>query len=82
METLGANRWVSFALYLASALAAGWIVLLNVARSFPRMFRGGFHPSVLLDENFLMTVAAVGAFAIGESLEGAAVMLLLSLIHI
>ncbi len=76
LEILGANRWVSFALYLASALAAGWIVLQNVALSFPRMFRGGFHPSVLLDENFLMTIAAVGAFAIGESLEGAAVMLL------
>ncbi len=72
----GANEWLVFGLFLASALAAGWQVVWNVILSVPRMFKGGFHPGVLLDENLLMTVAAVGAFAIGESMEGAAVMLL------
>ncbi len=76
LQIMDVNTWLCFSLFLASALSAGWIVLWNVVLSVPRMFRDGFHPSVLLDENFLMTVAAVGAFAIGENLEGAAVMLL------
>ena len=76
LRILGLQPWVGFSLFLASALAAGWAVLWKVALNTFRIFRGGFHPSVLLDENLLMTVAAVGAFAIGENLEGAAVMLL------
>ncbi len=76
LRILSLQPWVSFALFLASALAAGWGVLWKVALNFPRIFRGGFHPAVLLDENLLMTIAAAGAFAIGENLEGAAVMLL------
>ena len=76
LRLLGIARWVSFSLFLASALAAGWGVLWKVARNLPRMFKGGFHPAVLLDENLLMTIAAIGAFAIGENMEGAAVMLL------
>ena len=76
LRILGLQPWVSFSLFVASALAAGWAVLWKVALNIPRIFRGGFHPSVLLDENLLMTIAAAGAFAIGENLEGAAVMLL------
>ncbi len=68
MQLLGCNKWAVFALFLCSALAAGWQVVWNVLH-----FRG---LSTFLDENFLMTLAAVGAFAISEPLEGAAVMLL------
>ncbi len=75
-ELYGREFWVGFAFFLASALAAGWDVLYQAVRNFAGMFRGGFHPSVFLDEHFLMTVAAVGAFAIGEYAEGALVMIL------
>lgn len=65
----------TFALFLTSALAAGWSVLVTVAKNFVKLFRE-FHLSLLFDENFLMFVAAVGAFAVGQNMEGAAVMLL------
>ncbi len=68
LELLHFNEWLVFSLFLVSALAAGWQVLWNVLH-----FRG---LSTLLDENFLMTLASVGAFAIMQPLEGAAVMLL------
>lgn len=72
----GFNPWIAFGLYMAAFLGAGWSVVWKVIVNFPRMFRGGFHPSVLLDENLLMTVASAGAFAILESMEGAIVMIL------
>ena len=70
------SEWISFGLYLAAFAAAGWAVVLSVVKNFPRAFRGGFHLGVLLDENLLMLIAAVGAFAIGQNMEGAVVMLL------
>ena len=73
---LGGFEWTAFGLFLASFAAAGWTVVVSVARNLPRAFRGGFHPSVLLDENLLMLVAAVGAFCIRQDMEGAVVMLL------
>ncbi len=76
LDLLSANEWLVFGLFLASFLAAGWSVLFSVVRNIPRAFKGGFHGSVLLDENLLMTIAAVGAFAIRQNMEGAAVMLL------
>ena len=76
LQLLGRNEWVVFGLFLASFAAAGWSVLWSVCKNFPKAFRGGFHGGLLLDENLLMTVAAVGAFAIRESMEGAIVMLL------
>ncbi len=72
----GWEKWLPLGLYLAAFASAGWSVVWKVITNFPRMFRGGFHPSVLLDENLLMTIAAAGAFAIGESMEGAIVMIL------
>jgi len=66
---------VTFCLFLASALAAGWSVVITVGKNFAKLFRE-FHVSLLFDENLLMLIAAVGAFAVGQSLEGAAVMLL------
>ena len=76
LHLLGGFEWVAFGLFLASFAAAGWTVVVSVVRNLPRAFRGGFHPSVLLDENLLMLVAAVGAFCIRQDMEGAVVMLL------
>ncbi len=73
------ERW-AFALgvsfWLVSFLAAGWEVAVNAGKNAVRAFKDGFHPSVLLDENLLMLIAAIGAIAIGESMEAAAVVLL------
>lgn len=76
LNLLGGFDWAAFGLFLASFAAAGWTVVVSVVRNLPRAFRGGFHPSVLLDENLLMLVAAVGAFCIRQDMEGAVVMLL------
>ena len=70
------SEWVSFGLYLASFAAAGWQVVWTVITNFPKIFKGGFHLGILLDENLLMTIAAAGAFALKESMEGAIVMIL------
>lgn len=76
LHLMGIQPWVAFGLFLASFAAAGWSVVWNVVRNFPRAFKGGFHPGALLDENLLMLIAAVGAFAIRQDMEGAIVMLL------
>ncbi|MDR1132305.1 MAG: cadmium-translocating P-type ATPase [Oscillospiraceae bacterium] len=61
------GRQLEFALFLAAYLLVGgdvvWRALKNISKG--RLF----------DENFLMSVATAGAFAIGEYPEGAAVML-------
>ncbi len=59
--------WVEFTLFFTSYLLIGKDVLIKAVRN---IFKGQ-----LLDENFLMTIATVGAFSIGEYSEGAAVML-------
>lgn len=59
--------WVLFALYLAAYLAVGYDVLLQAGRNIA-------HGQVF-DENFLMTVASIAAFAIGQYEEAVAVML-------
>ena len=71
----GVPEWLPLALFLASFAAAGWEVVLTVCKNFVKLFRS-FRLSLLFDENFLMLIAAVGAFALGEGMEGAAVMLL------
>ena len=76
LHLMGIQSWVAFGLFLASFAAAGWSVVWNVVRNFARAFKGGFHPGALLDENLLMLIAAVGAFAIRQDMEGAIVMLL------
>ncbi|MGI6029609.1 MAG: heavy metal translocating P-type ATPase [Candidatus Heteroscillospira sp.] len=59
--------WPRLLLCLLPYLIVGGDVL---RRAFTGLFRGQ-----LLDENFLMAIATVGAFAIGEYVEGVAVML-------
>ena len=58
---------LEFGLFAASYLVIGGDVLLKAVRN---IFRGQ-----VFDENFLMGIATVGAFAIGEYPEGVAVML-------
>ena len=70
------NEWIGFGLYLASFAAAGWLVVWAAVRNLPKVFKNGFHPALLLDENLLMLVGAAGAFALRESMGGASVMLL------
>lgn len=71
----GVPEWLPLALFLASFAAAGWEVVLTVCKNFVKLFRS-FRLSLLFDENFLMLIASVGAFALGEGMEGAVVMLL------
>lgn len=70
------NEWPEFVLYLCAFAAAGWTVVLSVIKNIGKAFRGGFRIGMLLDENLLMLVAAVGAFALRQNMEGAVVMLL------
>ena len=58
---------VRLALCLSSYLLIGWDVLLGAAKNICR--------GKVFDEQFLMSIATVGAFAIGEYPEGVAVML-------
>lgn len=59
--------WVEFGIYLFCYVLVGGEVLLKAARNILR--------GQVFDENFLMTVATIGAFAVGEFPEGVAVML-------
>lgn len=69
-KTVGMPWYVGLATYLVVYFAIGYDVLYRAARNI-------VHGQVF-DENFLMCVATVGAFAIGEYPEAAAVMLFLS----
>ena len=59
--------WTRPLCFIAAWLLIGCKVLLHAVKN---IFRGK-----VFDENFLMTIATIGAFAIGEFPEGAAVML-------
>ncbi|KXG73945.1 Cadmium, zinc and cobalt-transporting ATPase [Thermotalea metallivorans] len=59
--------WTEFTLYFASYLLVGGEVLLKAGRNILR--------GQIFDENFLMGIATIGAFAIQEFPEGVAVML-------
>jgi Cd2+/Zn2+-exporting ATPase len=56
-----------FAVFLAAYLLVGGEVLVKAIRNITR--------GEIFDENFLMSIATIGAFAIGEYPEGAAVMI-------
>ncbi len=66
----------SLVLFLCAFLAAGWRALYTVACGFLKIFKQGLRGFILFDENFLMTLAAAGAFALGQNMEGAIVMIL------
>ncbi len=61
-------EWTKIALYVLSWLVVGYSVALEAVKSLLRL--------EALDEMFLMTVASIGAFCLGEFAEGVAVMLL------
>ncbi|MBQ6550708.1 MAG: cadmium-translocating P-type ATPase [Lachnospiraceae bacterium] len=65
------GKWYSFLPWLLPYLVAGYDIVLEAIENI-------FHGEVF-DEDFLMMVATVGAFAIGENIEGAAVMLFFKL---
>lgn len=58
--------WIKVPLFLVPYLIAGYDILKKAIKG---IFRGR-----LFDKNFLMATATVGAFALGECLEGVAVM--------
>lgn len=59
--------YIELAMFLVSYFISGGEVLL---KAFKNITKGDF-----FDENFLMSIATIGAFAVGEYPEGAAVML-------
>lgn len=61
------NEKIKAVLYLLPYLIIGWDVLWKAVRNIAR--------GQIFDENFLMSLATVGAFALGDYIEAAAVML-------
>ena len=61
------NIWINRAIYLISYIIVGFEILKKALRNIKR--------GKVFDENFLMSVATIGAFAIGELPEAVAVML-------
>lgn len=61
------NIWINNSLYIVSYLLVGFEIL---KKAFRNILRGK-----VFDENFLMSVATIGAFGIGEFPEAVAVML-------
>lgn len=59
--------WISLALFIAAYLVLGWEVLLTAGKNILR--------GQVFDENFLMSIATLGAFAIREYPEAVGVML-------
>lgn len=66
-EDIAESRWIALALYLVPYLIIGWDIVVNAVK---KIFKGK-----LFDEEFLMMIATVGAFIVGEYPEATAVML-------
>ena len=61
------NVWINNGIFIISYFIVGWEILKKAIRNILR--------GKVLDENFLMSVASIGAFGIGEFPEAVAVML-------
>ena len=61
------NVWINNGIFIISYIIVGFEIIKNAIRN---IFRGE-----VFDENFLMAIATIGAFAIGEFPEAVAVML-------
>ena len=61
------NEWINNIIYIASYIIVGIEIIKKAIRNIAR--------GKVFDENFLMTVATIGAFGIGEFPEAVAVML-------
>ena len=66
-HTAGIGRWGMFALFLIPYLIVGFPVLRSAVL--------GIGHGQIFDESFLMSLATIGAFAVGENAEAVAVML-------
>lgn len=64
---IDSNFWVEFSMFFTSYILVGGTVLLKAIKNILR--------GQVFDENFLMAIATIGAFSIGEYPEGVAVML-------
>jgi Cd2+/Zn2+-exporting ATPase len=61
------NEYVQLSLYLVAYFLVGWDVLYKALKNLAN--------GKLFDEHFLMGIATIGAFALGEYIEGIAVMI-------
>ena len=61
------NEWINNIIYIISYISVGFEIVKKAIRNITR--------GKVFDENFLMTIATIGAFAIGEFPEAVAVML-------
>lgn len=61
------NKWLNLSLFIVSYLLIGYEVIFMF---FKNIIKGR-----LFDENFLMTIATIGAFILGEYMEAVAVMI-------
>lgn len=61
------NQWINNSIYIISYIIVGFEIIRKALRNIIR--------GKVFDENFLMSVATIGAFAIGEYPEAVAVML-------
>lgn len=66
-NTMELNLWARFAIFFAAYLVLGLPVLKTAGKNILK--------GKVFDENFLMTIATVGAFILGDFAEGTAVML-------
>ncbi len=69
--TFRGAKYIAYALYVGAYLSVGYPVLLSTVKNIAK--------GRVFDENFLMTLASLGAVALGEWVEGVAVMLLYQL---
>ena len=67
VDLLLKNQWFSLPVFVAAYLVLGWEVLLTAGKNIVK--------GRVFDENFLMSIATLGAFAIGEFPEAVGVML-------
>lgn len=68
MQTVTWTKWLVYAFFAISFFSVGYSVLITTAKNLAK--------GKIFDENFLMTIGAIGAIALGEYTEGVAVMLL------
>ena len=61
------NVWINNVIYIIAYIIVGFEIVRKALRNITR--------GKVFDENFLMTVATIGAFGIGEFPEAASVML-------
>ena len=66
-KVLGIHGYITLIIFFAGLIVLGFDIILRAVRN---IFRGK-----LFDENLLMSLAAIGAFAIGETAESVAVLL-------